>query len=325
VVETIVGREVVLPSGETLSREEFLERAWALLDGTGLAGIDEGSIDVAEAFAEGLADAPLVIDAAAAPPRDWVAGRRLLDAAFWFPAEPEARLGAAVLVRAVGCAVAAIRRERERDWAADARAAIGPVHIPGFGTVVPPWHAPPPASAGAATTLVIDPGLGFGTGAHATTRQCLAAIAAILAPHAARGEARVLDFGAGSGILAIAAALLGAAAVEAVEIDDRVHDAIRRNALHNGVADRVIVSRTPDGTDACRLVVANIVAPVLLEHAPALAARLCAGGTIVLSGLREADLAAVVDRYRGLGLSQTMATESEGWHCLAFSAPTAAT
>ncbi len=325
VVETIVGREVVLPCGETVSREAFLERAWAILDGTDLAGIDEGSIDVDEAFAEGLAEAALVIDTAAAPPRDWVAGRRLLDAAFWFPSEAAARAGAALLVRAVGCAVAAIRRERERDWAADARAKIGPVPIPGFGTVVPPWHAPPPGvTAGAGTTLVIDPGVGFGTGAHATTRQCLAAIAAILGSDAARGDARVLDFGAGSGILAIAAALLGAAAVEAVEVDDRVHDAIRRNALHNGVADRVVVSRTLDGSAACRLVVANIVAPVLLDQAAALAARLCAGGTIVLSGLRDADLAAVVERYRGLGLAPTTATASEGWHCLAFTAPDAA-
>lgn len=326
VVETIVGREVVLPCGETLSREEFLERAWAILDGTDLAGIDEGSVDVDEAFAEGLAAEALVIDAAAAPPRDWVAGRRLVDAAFWFPSEAAARAGAALLVRAVGCAVAAIRRERERDWAADARAAIGPVPIPGFGTVVPPWHAPPPdGTAGVGTTLVIDPGIGFGTGAHATTRQCLAAIAAVLGSDAARGDARVLDFGAGSGILAIAAALLGAAVVEAVEIDDRVHDAIRRNALHNGVADRVVVSRTLDGSAACRLVVANIVAPVLLDQAAALAARLCPGGTIVLSGLRDADRAAVVDRYRALGLAPTTATESEGWHCLAFSAPATAT
>lgn len=326
VVETIVGREVVLPCGETLSREEFLERAWAILDGTDLAGIDEGSVDVDEAFAEGLAAEALVIDAAAAPPRDWVAGRRLVDAAFWFPSEAAARAGAALLVRAVGCAVAAIRRERERDWAADARAAIGPVAIPGFGTVVPPWHAPPPdGTAGVGTTLVIDPGIGFGTGAHATTRQCLAAIAAVLGSDAARGDARVLDFGAGSGILAIAAALLGAAVVEAVEIDDRVHDAIRRNALHNGVADRVVVSRTLDGSAACRLVVANIVAPVLLDQAAALAARLCPGGTIVLSGLRDADRAAVVDRYRALGLAPTTATESEGWHCLAFSAPATAT
>ena len=319
VVNALVADTVALPAGETLPREAFFEAAWDLLDGTGLSGIHEGSIDVGEAFAAGLADSALVLDAAAAPNRDWVAGRALSDAAFWFGDESGAHAAAARLAACVGCAVVAIRREEPRDWIAESRAAHAPLPVPGFGTVVAPWHDARDAEGG--TTLVVDPGSGFGTGGHPTTRLCLAAIAT-LAPAPPGPGARVLDFGAGSGILAIAAALRGAARVTAVEIDRRVHDAIRRNADLNGVADRIdVVDRLDDVAGDFDLVVANIVAPVLVAAAEPLATRLRPGGHVVLSGLRDGDLPGLRAAYRAAGFVEVAADADDGWNCLSLALP----
>lgn len=329
VVDAIVAAEVVLAGGDSLTRAGFLEAAWELLDGTGLMGIHEGTIDVGDAFAAGISDSALVIDEAAAPPRDWVAKRALADVEFWFPSGQGARDAATRLVRVVGCALVGIREEAPRDWAAESRATIQPIAIPGFGRVVPPWHAcdagPPALEADRiGTTIVIDPGIGFGTGMHPTTRLCLAAIAAPAG--ATRGD-RVLDFGSGSGILAIAAALLGAAHVDAVEVDHRVHDAIRRNARLNGVEERLAIhAELPEGpaTRPYDLVVANIVAAVLVAHAEELVARVRGGGELVLSGLLAADLPAVRKRYGALGAPEPSIVEEGGWFALLFSFPGAA-
>lgn len=328
VVDAIVAADVVLAGGDSLTRAGFLESAWELLDGTGLMGIHEGTIDVDDAFAAGLVETVVVIDEAAAPPRDWVAKRAFTDVEFWFPSGQGARDAATRLVSVVGCALVGIREEAPRDWAAESRATIQPIDVPGFGTVVPPWQAreagPTAPEAGPGTKVVIDPGIGFGTGMHPTTRLCLAALAAPAG--ATRGD-RVLDFGSGSGILAIAAALLGAARVDAVEIDHRVHDAIRRNARLNGVEERLAVHTVlPEGpaTRAYDLVVANIVAAVLVAHAEALVSRVRCGGELVLSGLLAADLPAVRKCYGALGAPEPSLVEDGGWFALVFSFPAAA-
>lgn len=325
VLDAIVATDVVHPEGDSLTRQVFLESAWDFLDGSGLLGIHEGTIDVGEAFAAGLTDTALVIDEAAAPPRDWVAGRALADVEFWFTSPHGARDAADRLASVVGCALVGIRREEPRDWAAESRARIGPVVVPGFGTIMPPWRAendgvtvPDPDSVG--TIVVIDPGIGFGTGIHPSTRLCLSAIASAMA--SARGS-RVLDFGSGSGILAIAAALLGAGHVDAVEVDGRVHDAIRRNARLNRVSERVDIHTLLPGDPAPRhdLVVANIVSAVLLGHAEALVGRVCAGGTLVLAGLLAADVPHVTSCYKRLGALDPAATSEDGWYALVFSFP----
>ncbi|QYG91999.1 methyltransferase domain-containing protein [Iamia sp. SCSIO 61187] len=190
-------------------------------------------------------------------------------------------------------------------WRAHARVVrAGPV------VVHPPW-VPLGEVAPGEVVVEIDPGPSFGHGAHPTTRLCLAALARILAdpsdgespanrPPTGVSDPAVLDVGCGSGVLAVAAVVLGAPSAVAVDVDPAAVAATRDNARRNGVDDRVTVppaGATPltgvDGTFP--VVVANIGAAALRELAPALVARVAPGGTLVLSGLldpRPADLAA---------------------------------
>jgi ribosomal protein L11 methyltransferase len=165
--------------------------------------------------------------------------------------------------------------------------------------------------------IFIEPGVGFGTGLHETTQLCLAAFAAWR-----RGGGlldRVLDFGSGSGILGIAAAVCGARHVEAIEIDGHVHEAILANAARNGVGQRVSVTAAlPVEGEACDLVFANIVAPVLLDHAAALCGRVGRGGGLVLSGLRADDVPAVAERYAEILGAAPETTARGDWRCLVF-------
>lgn len=320
IVEASVETSVTLPAGDVLDRDGL--HAWMWEHVAGLVGIDEGAVSVDEAFSHGLAPSPLVIDAAAAPAeRDWVAGLPVARVAWWFGDEASAR-GTATLVAAIrGCRVDRVRIERPTDHEAAFRQTFGPVAVPGFGTVRPAWE---PGLAGmaadGAVTLFIEPGAGFGTGLHETTQLCLAA----LAEWQRRGGPldRVLDFGSGSGILAIAAAVCGAGHVAAVEIDDRVHDAIRANARRNGVATRLHVAATLGPDEGPHdLVVANIVAPVLTDHAADLCRSVAPRGCLVLSGLSAADAPPVAARYAARLGCEPEVRQRGDWRCLVFTGP----
>jgi ribosomal protein L11 methyltransferase len=320
-VDLEVDATVDLPESPAVARDAFLEWLWATADG--LVGVDEGAVDVVEAAALGLVESPLVIDAAAAPvDRDWVGSLATARIACGFDGEAAARHAAAWLGGLRGCRVAAIRAETAHDanaW----RDAFGPIEVAGFGTVRPAWE---PSTAGPGrdgATIFIEPGVGFGTGLHETTRLCLAALAAW--QRAGLPFGRVLDFGSGSGILGIAAAALGAREVDAVEIDATVHGAIRANAVRNGVGERVrVFAALPAGATGYDLVVANIVADVLLEHAANLSTAVRSGpeggrvGGLVLSGLRGNEVDRVAGRYRALiGIAPRHSTLGD-WHCLRF-------
>jgi ribosomal protein L11 methyltransferase len=164
-------------------------------------------------------------------------------------------------------------------------------------------------------TIFIEPGLGFGTGLHETTQLCLAAIAA----RRRRGD-RMLDYGSGSGILGIAAAVLGAGRVDAIEIDTNVHGALRENARRNGVADRLQpTAALPPEPGDYDLVVANIIAAVLTEHAALLCDRVGrGGGELVLSGLLADEATAVADRFAALLDSRPQIHERGAWRCFSF-------
>ena len=323
VVDLAIERAVGLPSGDRVGREAWCEWMWERWGDAGLLGIDEGGIDVVEAAALGLAATSRVVDAAAAPAdRDWVAARDSGGVSCWFSDEPSAHAAAQELAKLVGCRVIAVRPDTcdPEAW----RAGFARIDVPEFGTIFPAWEDGDACASVGETTLFIEPGAGFGTGLHETTQLCLAVLASWR--RAGGSLERVLDVGAGSGILGIAAAVLGAGHVDAVEIDPLVHDAIRGNARRNGVAERLTVSAAmPAGAGlAYPLVFANIVAEVLLAEAAAVCSRLRRGATaepagcLILSGLLDADVAAVTECYqRHLGVEPTHSSRGD-WHCLRF-------
>ena len=320
-VDLDVDATVELSTGSAVARDAFLEWLWAAADG--LVGVDEGAVDVDEAATLGLVESPLVIDVAAAPAeRDWVGSLATARVACAFESEATAREATTLLTARRGCRVVALRTAAAGDAAAW-RDAFGPIEVAGFGTVRPAWE---PGTAGPGpdgTTIFIEPGVGFGTGLHETTRLCLAALAAWR--HDGRRFDRVLDFGSGSGILGIAAAVLGAREVDAVEIDTAVHDAIRANAARNGIADMVrVTAELPAAGSGYDLVLANIVAPVLIDHAAVLGAAVrrhppggMAGG-LVLSGLRGDEVDRVAERYQGALGTTPLHAKLGDWHCLRF-------
>ena len=183
------------------------------------------------------------------------------------------------------CAVA------DQDWVRATQAQFAPIRITGRLWVVPSWCAPPDPDA---VNLTLDPGLAFGTGSHPTTRLCLAWLAASL-----RGGERVLDYGCGSGILAIAALRLGAREARGVDVDPQAIVASRANARRNGVAATFALADAPGPStaDGYDVVVANILANPLVLLAPALATRVRRGGRIVLSGVLPGQSDAVRAAY----------------------------
>jgi ribosomal protein L11 methyltransferase len=195
----------------------------------------------------------------------------------------------------------------DTDWVRQTQAQFAPVPVTGTFWIVPSWHEPPPQ---ARRVIRLDPGLAFGTGTHPTTRMCLRWIAA---HEPALAGARVLDYGCGSGILAVAAALHGAAAVDAVDIDPAAVQATRDNAAANGTALAAV--GLPDAAaGAYRVVLANILATPLKLLAPLLAAHVAPAGHLVLAGIleRQADeLRAAYGATTPLALS--VADTEDGW------------
>ena len=160
--------------------------------------------------------------------------------------------------------------------------------------VAPPWDVP---DAPDREVLVIEPGMAFGTGQHATTRGCLETIEAAVA---AGGVARALDVGTGSGILALALARLGVPHVVAIDDDPRVVPIARENLARNGAARvELMVGTAAELTARFDLVVANLLADVLVRDAATLRARVAAGGRLVLSGLLASQAEAVAAAYPG--------------------------
>jgi len=237
-----------------------------------------------------------------------------------FPSEAEA-LEAATLILAQDWAtdihVQGIQEVGEQDWVRLTQSQFTPVPITDTFWIVPTWHEVP---AAAKTVMRLDPGLAFGTGTHPTTRMCLKWTAQNAAAY--QGQ-RVLDYGCGSGILAIGAALHGSGVVDAVDIDPAAVEATVANAQANlshlkaPDGSLPIVAGLPDVIGEARasypVVLANILATPLKMLAPLLAGHVKPGGHLVLAGILARQEQELKDAYAEVGLQLQVANEEEGW------------
>ncbi|HEY9108463.1 MAG TPA: 50S ribosomal protein L11 methyltransferase [Roseateles sp.] len=250
-----------------------------------------------------------------------------------FPSEPEATEAVTLILAqdwAADVHVQAIQAVPEQDWVRLTQSQFAPVEITPEFWIVPSWHEAPPQ---AQRVMRLDPGLAFGTGTHPTTRMCLRWIAthAEAAKGRSRGASppsgggsshgdgpggsdvswpRVLDYGCGSGILAIGAALHGAHDIDAVDIDPAAVTSSRDNAMANGVTLNPGLPELARGEYP--LVIANILAIPLKLLAPLLSAHVAPGGDLILAGIlsRQADeLKAAYAPWLALEVSD----EEDGW------------
>jgi ribosomal protein L11 methyltransferase len=176
-----------------------------------------------------------------------------------------------------GCRVVGVQVVADQDWVRLTQSQFAPVEITPDFWIVPTWHEPP---SQARQIIRLDPGLAFGTGTHPTTRMCLRWIAR----HGVQGQ-RVLDYGCGSGILAIGAAKYGAASIDAVDIDEAAVTATVLNAEANHVQ---LSAGLPDKAQGMyQTVLANILATPLKVLAPLLCAHVAPSGALVLAGILE--------------------------------------
>lgn len=264
------------------------------------------SVTVSDAYANTPAERPQFAEPGASGETRWERAR--VNALFNATADVGASVTAALSALGLDSAMRyEVARVEDQDWVRATQSEFKPLHVTPRLWVVPTWHTPPDS---AAINLVIDPGLAFGTGSHATTRQCLSWLDANL-----QGGEAVLDYGCGSGILAIAAVKLGAGHATGVDIDEAALLAANANAVQNQAAVDFVSTSHPLA-DAYDIVLANILANPLKVLAPLLAHATRRGGHAVLSGILTDQAADVIDVYRewfDIGVAQ----QDEGWALLA--------
>jgi ribosomal protein L11 methyltransferase len=191
----------------------------------------------------------------------------------------------------------------ETDWVRATQAQFDPIEISERLWIVPTWCEPPNPQA---INLRVDPGMAFGTGTHPTTRLCLEWLT-----RQSLSATRVLDYGCGSGILAMAAKALGAPTVIGVDIDPQAIDTARRNGEMNGIHVEYAVSATPlEGEFG--IVVANILAGPLTVLAPAISAHVKSGGKLALAGILAPQVERIRDAYAPW-FSLEVERERDGW------------
>ena len=243
-----------------------------------LDALDALSVSVEDADAQTDAEQALFGEPGMPPPKEgWQRSRVIA----LFPTEALAREAASVLALQdffEGCQALGVVEVPEQDWVRLTQSQFAPVEITPEFWIVPTWHEPP---AQAKQVIRLDPGLAFGTGTHPTTRMCLRWIAT--RQGAALG--RVLDYGCGSGILAIGAAKFGGSAIDAVDIDEAAVESTRLNAEANGV--RLNAGQPEAASGPYDTVLANILATPLKVLAPLLCAQVKPGGALVLAGILE--------------------------------------
>jgi len=255
-----------------------------------LDALDALSVSVEDADAQTEAEQALFGEPGMPPPQDgWQRSRVLA----LYPTQAAAGEAAALLQAQDffdDCRLVGITEVPEQDWVRLTQSQFAPVDITPDFWIVPTWHEPP---AQAKTIIRLDPGLAFGTGTHPTTRMCLRWIARHAADQGGLG--RVLDYGCGSGILAIGAAKHGAREIDAVDIDDAAVTATLLNAQANEV---MLNAGLPDAVSGqYQTVLANILATPLKVLAPLLCARVASGGSLVLAGILERQAQELTQAY----------------------------
>lgn len=266
-----------------------------------LDALEALSVSVEDADAQTDAEQALFGEPGMPPPADGWQRSRIVAL---FQQESDAQEAANLLAMQDffdGCMVLGVAAVPDQDWVRLTQSQFAPVEITPEFWIVPTWHEPPQQ---ARKVIRLDPGLAFGTGTHPTTRMCLRWTAANAA------MPRVLDYGCGSGILAIGAALYGAAEVMAVDIDEAAVQATRANAQANGVQ---ITAGFPElAVGAFDLVLANILATPLKVLAPLLCSHVAPGGHLVLAGILERQAQELKDAYAP-HCQLAVADAEDGW------------
>ena len=225
----------------------------------------------------------------------------------------DAVTSAAIAAKALGIEVPQIESDSavpDENWVKVTQAQFKPTRVSDRLWIVPTWHEPPSPEA---INIRLDPGVAFGTGSHPTTHLCLKWLDAHIKP-----GMHVLDYGCGTGILAIAAAKLGADPVDGTDIDPQAVEAAAANAKANDVKARFVLPGAV-GEQTYDVVVANILSNPLKLLAPALLARVAPGGSLVLSGVLARQAEEVIAVYRKADPSVEMIVwqAEEGWVCIA--------
>lgn len=245
------------------------------------------SVDLSDAAAGLACEQPLYAESGPPAEPAWPRSRVTV----LFPAETDVPAALERARRAVGINALgrlSVERVQERDWVRRTREQFAPVPISRRLWIVPSWSAVPDPTA---VNVVLDPGLAFGTGTHATTQLVLRWL-----ERTVRGGERVIDYGCGSGILGIAALKLGAGTAHGVDIDEQARLAARHNAAQNRVALQVSGDERLSGR--AQIVMANILARPLLVLAPLLAGLTERGGAIALSGVLADQARELLPAYR---------------------------
>jgi ribosomal protein L11 methyltransferase len=277
-----------------------------------LEALDALSVSVEDADAQTEHEQALFGEPGMPPPKEgWQRSRVVA----LFAKENEAKQ-AVVLLAAQdffdACQLLSIAAVPDQDWVRLTQSQFAPVEITPAFWIVPTWHEPP---SQAREIIRLDPGLAFGTGTHPTTRMCLRWIAT----HAVAGQ-RVLDYGCGSGILAIGAAKFGAISIDAVDIDDAAVVSTQLNAQANEVS---LNAGLPDlASGSYQTVLANILATPLKVLAPLLCQHVEAGGHLVLAGILDRQEDELIQAYSPF-VSLSVADREDGWILMTAQRPIA--
>ncbi len=275
----------------------------ALMDELGALSVSIEDADAGTHAEHALFGEPGMPAPAAGWQRSWVKAL--------FPAETPATLAITQLLAqdwAVGVQLQSMQAVPEQDWVRLTQAQFNPVEIAPHFWVVPSWHEVP---AGAKKIIHLDPGLAFGTGTHPTTRMCLRWIAL----HAKKWNAqwaRALDYGCGSGILAMGAALHGARQIDAVDIDPTAVQQAQTNAQANQLGAAIQTGLPDMAQGHYPLVLANILASPLKLLAPLLCKHTAPGGHLVLAGILERQATELQAAYAPW-CTLEVSDQEEGW------------